>query len=115
MAKRKTEGFDQVPIKPCVTPEAEEEQMIALSFNLVKQRLRNGTASSQETTHFLKLGSSRARLECEKLKAENALLKAKKEQVDSQIRLEALYKEALTAMRDYSGSNSNDDEDEDEY
>ena len=40
-------------IRPALTPEARENQMIALAVDLVEQRLLDGTASSQETTHFL--------------------------------------------------------------
>ena len=62
-------------IRPALTPEARENQLIALAVDLVEQRLLDGTASSQETTHFLKLGSMRNRLEMEKLEEENRLLK----------------------------------------
>ena len=72
----------------------------------------DGTASSQETTHFLKLGSTKARLEKEKLEEENKLLRAKTENLESQKRVEELYSEALKAMRDYAGYGS---EEQDEY
>ena len=71
-------------IRPALTPEARENQLIALAVDLVEQRLLDGTASSQETTHFLKLGSMRNRLEMEKLEEENRLLKAKTESIQSQ-------------------------------
>lgn len=86
------------------TEEARENQMIALSLDLVEHRLRNGTASSQETTHFLKLGSMKARLELEVLERQKDLLEAKTENIKSAETSEELYRNALDAMRTYSGS-----------
>lgn len=97
-------------IRPALTPEARENQMIALAVDLVEQRLLDGTASSQETTHFLKLGSMKNRLEMEKLQEENRLLKARTEALQSAKRVEELYPEAIKAMRRYSGQGSDDDE-----
>ena len=97
-------------IRPALTPEARENQMIALAVDLVEQRLLDGTASSQETTHFLKLGSMKNRLEMEKLQEENRLLKARTEALQSAKRVEELYSEAIKAMRRYSGQGSDDDE-----
>lgn len=98
-------------IRPALTPEARENQLIALAVDLVQQRLLDGSASSQETTHFLKLGSMKNQLEMEKLKEENKLLKAKTESIQSAKRVEELYAEAINAMRRYSGNgNANADE-----
>ena len=97
-------------IRPALTPEARENQMIALAVDLVEQRLLDGTASSQETTHFLKLGSMKNRLEMEQLQEENRLLKARTEALQSAKRVEELYSEAIKAMRRYSGQGSDDDE-----
>lgn len=96
-------------IRPALTPEAQENQMIALAMDLVKQRLLDGTATSQETTHFLKLGTRKEQLEREKLEKENELLKAKTEAIKSGERVEELYKNAIKAMRVYSGSDVEDD------
>lgn len=90
-------------VRPPLTPEAEEGQMIALSMALVKQRLIDGTASSQETTHFLKLASQKNRLETEILEKQKELIAAKTEALQSQKRVEELYAEALSAMRSYAG------------
>ena len=100
----------QRKIRPALTPEARENQMIALAVDLVEQRLLDGTASSQETTHFLKLGSMKNRLEMEKLQEENRLLKARTEALQSAKRVEELYSEAIKAMRRYSGQGNDDDE-----
>lgn len=110
MKKAKPTNSEPRKIRPALTPEARENQMIALAVDLVEQRLLDGTASSQETTHFLKLGSMKNRLEMEKLQEENRLLKAKTEALQSAKRVEELYSEAIKAMRRYSGQGSDDDE-----
>lgn len=110
MKKAKPINAEPRKIRPALTPEARENQMIALAVDLVEQRLLDGTASSQETTHFLKLGSMKNRLEMEKLQEENRLLKAKTEALQSAKRVEELYSEAIKAMRRYSGQGRDDDE-----
>ena len=102
-------------IRPALTPEARENQLIALAVDLVQQRLIDGSASSQETTHFLKLGSMKNQLEMEKLREENKLLKAKTESIQSAKRVEELYAEAINAMRRYSGNRSSSDEEDGQY
>lgn len=98
--------------KPATTPEERENQLISLAYDLVEQRLLDGTATSQETTHFLKMGSEKERLEREKLREENEALRAKTESLRSAVRMEETYKNALKAMREYSGQGVDD---EDEY
>lgn len=93
-----------------MTPEARENQLIAKAVDLAEQQIMNGTASSQVITHFLKLGSTTARLEKEKLQKGNELLCAKTEAIKSGQRIEELYNNALNAMRNYGG---HDDVDED--
>ena len=110
MKKAKPLSTESRKIRPALTPEARESQMIALAVDLVEQRLLDGTASSQETTHFLKLGSMKNRLEMEKLQEENRLLKARTEALQSAKRVEELYSEAIKAMRRYSGQGGDDDE-----
>lgn len=90
-------------IRPALTPEARENQLVSLAINLAEQQLRDGTASSQVITHYLKLGSQKERLEREKLQRENELLKAKTDSIASAKRTEELYENALRAMREYSG------------
>ena len=109
MAKAKTTGKIR-RIRPALTPEARENQLIALAVDLVEQRLLDGTASSQETTHFLKLGSSKNRLELEKLEEENKLLRAKTENLQAQKGMEEAYLEAINAMKTYSGHGGDDEE-----
>lgn len=94
---------------PAKSPEARENQLISLAVDLVEQRLMDGTASSQETVHFLKLGSTKNRLELKLLEKEVELATAKTEMLQSQKRVEELYANALTAMKTYSGRGSSDD------
>lgn len=96
-------------IRPALTPEARENQLISLAVDLVEQRLLDGTASSQETTHFLKLGSMKNRLEMKKLEEENKLLQAKTEALQSAKKQEELFEEAIKAMRRYSGNGDPDE------
>ena len=89
--------------RPALTPEARENQLIALATDLVEKRLIEGTASSQETTHFLKLASRKSRLEIERQELENELIKARTEALQSSKRIEELYANAINAMRKYNG------------
>lgn len=103
-------------IRPGLTPEADENQMIALAINLVKQRLIDGTASSQETTHYLKLATPKARLENKLLEAQAEMAIAKKEALESQKRSEEMFREAIAAFKSYVPSQSEPIEDDyDEY
>lgn len=95
--------------RPALTPEARENQLISLAVDLAEQQLRDGTASSQVISHYLKLGSTRASLEKEKLERENELLRAKTENLESAKRIEDLYKDALNAMSRYQGAGDPDD------
>lgn len=91
------------PRRPAISPEARENQLIAYAYDLVEQRLIDGTASSQETTHFLKLGTEKARLEKEILERQKDLITAKTEALRSEERIEKLMTEAINAMRGYQG------------
>ena len=98
--------------RPAMSPEARENYLISKAYDLVEQRLLDGTATSQETTFFLKLGSTKERIEKEILERQKDLITAKTEALQSQKRVEELYAEAMKAFRNYSGSES-DDEPED--
>ena len=101
MAKRIKTDTPQ-PMRPAMTPEARENQLIALAVDLAEEQLRCGTASSQVITHYLKLGTVKSKLENEKLKQENKLLKAKTDAIESSKHTEELYANAIQAMRDYT-------------
>ena len=95
--------------RPASTPEGRENQMISLAVDLAERQLREGTASAQVITHFLKLATTREQLEKEKLARENELLRAKTEALESAKRVEELYANALSAMKTYSGQSDDDD------
>ena len=88
---------------PAKTVEARENQLIALAVDLAEKQLEKGSASSQVITHYLKLGSTKERLEKEILVHQKDLLVAKTESIQSAKKVEELYKNALDAMRTYSG------------
>lgn len=110
MAKTKKEVPKSLRRPPARTPEARERQLIQRAVDLAEEQMINGTASAQVITHFLKLGTTRAALETEKLKRENELLRAKTENLESMKHVEELYQEAIKAMRSYSGLESQEDE-----
>lgn len=93
---------------PAKTPEARENQLIAYAMALVEERLLNGTASSQETTHFLKMGSTKAKAELEILERQKDLMAAKTEAIKSGKIMEELYKKAMSAFSSYSGNPEGD-------
>ena len=96
---------DQTPRRPpATTPEGREQQLTALAMDAVEKRIRNGTASAQELTYFAKLGSPNSRLERKILEQQHELLAAKTAAIKSQENVETLYRDALSAMRTYSGS-----------
>ena len=102
-------------LRPAMTPEGRENQLISLAFDLAERQLRDGTASSQVTSQLLKFGSQRERLEQAKIQNENLLLSAKVDQLQSAKRMEELYAEALDAMREYKGEMPEYYEDDDYY
>jgi len=114
VARTKTKATTRKMV-PASTPEARENQMISLAVDLAEQQLRDGTASAQVISHYLKLGTSKERLEREKLEAENKLLRAKTEALQSQKHVEELYVNALDAMRKYAGYGSTGEIDDDDY
>lgn len=116
MATRRSKNSNDRPIRrrPGTTPEARENQLISLAFDLAEKQIEDGTASAQVVSHFLKLGSSREKLEQERLARENELLGAKAEALASQKRIEELYSEALNAMRRYGGQPQENSDDQPE-
>jgi hypothetical protein len=102
-ARKRSENAEKIPRRPATTPEGRENELVSQAVDLAEKQIRSGTASSQVITHFLKLGSTRERLEQERLEHENELTRVKIEALESQKRVEELYMEALTAMRSYTG------------
>lgn len=107
--KKVDETFTTDDIIPAKSPEEWEDRCIGEAYKLVEKRLREGTATSAETVHFLKLGSVKEKLERDKLQKEINVLTAKAEAYESAKNIERLYSSALTAMRTYSGQESDDE------
>ena len=106
---RKVAKEPEFQAPPALTPAGREARMVAYAMDLAEEQLRNGTASSQVITHFLKLGTETAKLELERLQNENALLRAKTENIKSAKESGELYANAIEAMRRYSAHGSDDD------
>lgn len=101
---------------PARTPEARENQLINLAVDETERRLRNGTVSSQILTVLLKLATTKAQLELEKLRSDIALQRAKEQEIEDKASNSDLYAQALEAFRSYKGDedlNQEDDDDED--
>ena len=112
--KKSKSAVEVVPVKkrrPPLTPEARESQLISMATDLIEQRLRDGTASSQETTAIIKGTLGKSRIEMEILREQKKLIEAKTESLQSTKRIEALYAEAMNAMQRYNGEDSEDEDD----
>lgn len=97
-------------MRPALSPEARENQLVSLAVDLAEKQLLEGTASSQVITHYLKIGSTRERLEKEIMEKQMKLIDAKAKSLDSNDELKELYKNALVAMRNYSGHGDSEDD-----
>lgn len=103
------------PVMPrsCLTPEAEENQLISLAVDAAKRQLIEGTASNSIILHYLKLATTREKIEREIMEKQKELMAAKTEVLASQARVEELYTQAMRAMQKYSGyDNGGADDDE---
>lgn len=96
-------------MRPALTPEARENQLVSLAVDLAEKQLLEGTASSQVITHYLKLGSTKERIEREILEKQKELIEAKTQNLQSVQRIEEIYKDAIDAMKRYSGHGDPDD------
>lgn len=111
MAENRKDSASKTPRRPpAKTPEGRENQLLSLAIDLAEKQLREGTASAQVLTHYLKLASGREELERERIRKENILLEAKVEAIASSARMEELYSEAINAMRGYAGMEDTSDE-----
>lgn len=106
---RQSKESTTMPERKMLTPEGREEQLIHLAVNLAEKQLREGTASSQVITHYLKLGTRKEKLENEILEQQRKLVEAKIETLESSKRTEELYADALKAMRSYYNSGDSDE------
>lgn len=112
--KQSTTSDSSNKIRPALTPEARENQLIYLATELAEKQLKEGTASSQVITHYLKLGTAKERIEREILEKQKDLITAKTKALADAADMKELYAEAIKAMRKYSG-NGDDNDDEQSY
>lgn len=116
MASRRVDKKQNAPRQPpATTPQGREQQLISAAVDLAERQMRDGTASSQIVTHYLKLGSSREFLEQERMKHEIELMQVKREAMESAQKVEELYAEAMRAFSSYSGQPELEAGDNDDY
>ena len=96
---------------PPKTPDILENHLVSLAYDLAEKQLRAGTASPTTINHFLKLGSTLADLERQKLEHENHLLKARSESIEANARSEEKYNEVLRAIKMYNGQEGYSEDD----
>lgn len=101
--KKQSSSEPAKKMRPALTPEARENQLIALAVDLAEKQLMEGTASAQVITHYLKLGATTAKLEKKNLEEEIKLKEAKTKALESAEKVEELYTNAINAMRRYGG------------
>lgn len=114
-AKRVSEPLDDREIRPAINSDAREKQLINMAMNLAEQQLRDGTASSQVISHFLKLATEKDQTELELLALQKELVKAKTEALEAAQRNEEMFAEAIRAMGIYSGEIEDEEYEEDGY
>lgn len=100
---------DQTAGNPVMTHGARESELISLAMDQAEKQLREGTASSQIVTYYLKLGAERERLEVELMEKQKELMDAKIKAYKSAEDIKELYARALNAMRLYSGESDGED------
>lgn len=110
---RKSSGINRPKRPRATTPEARENQLVSLAYDLAEQQLREGSASAMVITHLLKLRTTENKLKEEKLRKENLLLTARTEALESQKNAEVLYGEVIKAIRKYQGFGEEFEDDED--
>lgn len=96
------------------TLEAREQEITNQAYDLAEKQIREGTASSQVVTHFLKMGSTRELVEQERIRGQIEVDRVKAEQLEGQKRIEELYANAIEAFGRYSPSTSPPDSELDE-
>lgn len=101
---------DQKLMRRALTPQERENQLIVLATDLVEKRLRDGTATSQEVCHFLKMASPREQQERLKMEYEAQLLQARTENIANSERFGELAERALKAFKQYAGQTDEDDD-----
>lgn len=111
MSKKRPKSIeDTQPIfRPANLPENQEANLINLAMQTAEQQLRDGTASSQVITHFLKLATEQTKLERVKTQKEIELLAQKKKAIEQEAQTEQMFKDAIAAMQTYAGDDIEDE------
>ena len=99
------------PLPPALTEEALENKMIMKAYEVVYQRMCDGTVTAPELVHFLRLGSTKEREDRDFLNKRKELLEAKTKAINESKNIEELYSKAIEAMKSYSPTQSEDEED----
>lgn len=100
---------------PAKTPEERESLLISKSLNLIEKQIDEGSVSSTVLSIYAKAGTERDRLEKDRLRNENEVLRKKVESMEAAIDVKNLMEEALGAFKGYSGRATDDDEEDDYY
>lgn len=108
---KRVDNVSEIIPAPAFTLEQREDQLASLAYNLAEQRLRDGSASNSLIEKFIDRGSSKAKLENEKLRRENELLVAKVKAVEASSDIKELYIKAMKAMKEYTGDGNDDETD----
>ena len=108
--RKNSDGTIQRRMAPAVDPEARENQLISLATDAAERELLKENPDKRIVVHYLKLATTKAQLEKEKLRKENSLLEVKTDAVKSSAKTEEMYAEAIKAMQLYQGSINRGDE-----
>ncbi len=103
MADRKVTS-EKRKTPPARTPEEFEKRCINLAEQQAEEMLAEGKAPTQVLLHYLKLGTSKAELEKEKLEHETKLLSAKTEALETTKETVEAYQELINVFKGYSGN-----------
>lgn len=104
MPRRVPQDRNEAPLPPpAPSLEGREDQLTHMAYNLVEQRMRDGTASAQETVHFLRAGSREKQMQLDKLRGENEVLRTRVKEMEQRTSSEELLEKALAAFKGYSG------------
>lgn len=100
------------PRRRAQTPEERENALIALAMDRVEERMQNRTATAQEYIQFIRMASTKARAEAEKVRLELELVQAKTENLRMQQKNDEMFSNAIKAFKRYSGVTEEEDEEE---
>lgn len=117
MARRSVHD-EQLPSRrrsPAKTPEERESQLISKSLNLIEKQIEDGSISSTVLAIYAKASTERDRLEKDRLRNENEVLKKKVESMEAAIDVKNLLEDALGVFRGYSGRSTVENDEEDYY